>query len=118
MSAPRRSVDATSQNGSAAADDDGEGELSDPEDSETVWACHLVLGPTTRIPIGSLTPAPHHPKLVGQLTIPFPLPDLSQSGLGADGAGLTREELKDIISVTCLFVVIREGFGGLIKRKR
>lgn len=95
-----------------------EEEDSDPEDSETKWACHLVLGPTTRIPIGSLAPTPHHPKLVAQLTVPYPLPDLSQSGLGADGAGLTREELKDIISVTALFVIIREAFGGLAKRRK
>lgn len=95
-----------------------EDEDSDPEDSETKWACHLVLGPTTRIPIGSLAPTPHHPKLVAQLTVPYPLPDLSQSGLGTDGAGLTREELKDIISVTALFVIIREGFGGLAKRRK
>lgn len=110
---PRGSMDAGSQGGSYE-----NGEDSDPEDSETIWSCHLVLGPTTRIPIGSLSPTPHHPKLIGQLSIPFPLPDLSHSGLGADGAGLTREELKDIISITCLFVVIREGFGGLVKRKK
>lgn len=102
-----------SQVGSAENDED-----SDPEDSEVTWSCHLVLSPTTRIPIGSLSPTPHHPKLIGQLSIPFPLPDLSQSGIGADGAGLTREELKDIISITCLFVVVREGFGGLVKKKR
>jgi hypothetical protein len=102
-----------SQVGSAENDED-----SDPEDSEVTWSCHLVLSPTTRIPIGSLSPTPHHPKLIGQLSIPFPLPDLSQAGIGADGAGLTREELKDIISITCLFVVVREGFGGLVKKKR
>ncbi|KDN43550.1 hypothetical protein K437DRAFT_151613 [Tilletiaria anomala UBC 951] len=34
-------------------DDDDE---SDPEDSETPWSCHLVLGPQTRIPIGTLVP--------------------------------------------------------------
>ncbi|UZJ53072.1 hypothetical protein CBS101457_002392 [Exobasidium rhododendri] len=114
---PRQSLDVTSQSGSHAGSGDNGGEDSDPEDSEITWSCHLVLGPATRIPIGSLTPTPHHPKLIGQLTVPFPLPDLSQSGLGADGAGLTREELKDIISVTCLFVIIREGFGGLMKKK-
>lgn len=118
-SSPRQSTDAGSNaprisisNDGNSGDDDDDPE-SDPEDSETPWTCHLVLGPTTRIPIGSLSPAPHHPKLVGQLAIPFPLPDLSASSLGADGAGLTREEIKDIISVTCLFVVVREGFGGL-----
>lgn len=112
---PRRSVD-TSAAGSARGDDDGED--SDPEDSETPWTCHLVLGPQTRIPIGTLSPAPHHPKLVGQLAIPFPLPDLSASGLGSDAAGLTREELKDIISVTCLHLVVRESFGGLGKKRK
>ncbi|PWN35543.1 uncharacterized protein FA14DRAFT_172162 [Meira miltonrushii] len=110
----RGSIDhGSSVSGGGEAEED-----SDPEDSETKWACHLVLGPTTRIPIGSLAPTPHHPKLVAQLTVPYPLPDLSQSGLGADGAGLTREELKDIISVTALFVIIREAFGGLAKRRK
>jgi hypothetical protein len=114
----RKSLDAGSQAGSQVGSAEIQEEDSDPEDSEVTWSCHLVLGPTTRIPIGSLSPTPHHPKLIGQLSIPFPLPDLSQSGIGADGAGLTREELKDIISITCLFVVVREGFGGLVKRKR
>lgn len=89
---------------------------SDPEDSETPWSCHLVLSGTTRIPIGTLRPAPHHPKLVAQLAVPFPLPDLSTTGLGSDEAGLTREELKDLICVTCLHLTIRESFGGLGKR--
>lgn len=111
----RSPVRASMDRVSAASHD---GEESDPEDSETKWACHLVLGPTTRIPIGSLAPTPHHPKLVAQLTVPYPLPDLSQSGLGSDGAGLTREELKDIISVTALFVIVREAFGGLAKRRK
>ena len=65
----------------------------------------------------SLHSAPHHPSIVGQLAIPFPLPDLSTSGLGQDGAGLTREELKDIIIVTVLHLVVRESFGGLGKKK-
>lgn len=101
-----------------AGDDDDSGDLSDPEDSETPWSCHLVLGASTRIPIGTLSPAPHHPKLVAQLAVPFPLPDLSQTGLGADGAGLTREEIKDVICVTCLHLVIRESFGGLGRVRR
>ncbi|CEH12881.1 hypothetical protein CBOM_00839 [Ceraceosorus bombacis] len=107
--------DTTSSHGDTE-EDDGYG--SDPEDSETAWSCHLVLGPETRIPIGSLAPAPHHPKIVGQLAIPFPLPDLSASGLCADGAGLSREELKDIVCTTCFFLTIREGWGGIGNRKR
>lgn len=115
----RDSIDAQE----AAGGEDGagpqdDGYESDPEDSETPWSCHLVLGPSTRIPIGTLSPAPHHPKVVAQLAVPFPLPDLSQTGLGADAAGLTREEIKDIICVTCLHLIIRESFGGLGKVKR
>lgn len=113
---PRRSVD-TSAAGSSAPHGDDSGDESDPEDSETPWNCHLVLGPTTRIPLGTLSPAPHHPKLVGQLAVPFPLPDLSSTGLGPDGAGLTREELKDVIIVTCLHLIVRESFGGLARRR-
>ncbi|PWY98888.1 hypothetical protein BCV70DRAFT_30043 [Testicularia cyperi] len=114
---PRRSVDTSAAGSSAPGHADDSGEESDPEDSETPWNCHLVLGPNTRIPLGTLSPAPHHPKLVGQLAVPFPLPDLSATGLGPDGAGLTREELKDIIIVTCLHLIVRESFGGLAKRK-
>lgn len=98
--------------------EEDEGDMSDPEDSETPWSCHLVLGASTRIPIGTLRPAPHHPKVVAQLAVPFPLPDLSQSGLGSDGAGLSREEIKDVICVTCLHLIIRESFGGLGRVKR
>lgn len=91
---------------------------SDPEDSETPWSCHLVMSSSVKIPIGTLSPAPHHPKLVAQLAVPFPLPDLSASGIGQDEAGLTREELKDIISVTCLHLVVRESFGGLGRKRK
>ncbi|KAJ9478900.1 hypothetical protein PHBOTO_002411 [Pseudozyma hubeiensis] len=116
---PRRSMDTSAAGSSAPHGDDDvdSGDESDPEDSETPWNCHLVLGPTTRIPLGTLSPAPHHPKLVGQLAVPFPLPDLSSTGLGPDGAGLTREELKDVIIVTCLHLIVRESFGGLARRK-
>ncbi|CAO1632009.1 unnamed protein product [Sympodiomycopsis kandeliae] len=116
---PRRSTESSAL-GSNAGDADGEsdnhhddGYESDPEDSETPWSCHLVLGADTRIPVGTLSPAPHHPKVVAQLAVPFPLPDLSQTGLCYDRAGLTREEIKDIICVTCLHLIIRESFGGL-----
>ncbi|SPO37022.1 uncharacterized protein PSFLO_02494 [Pseudozyma flocculosa] len=119
---PRRSLDHSAASSSGLGDhethdDDDGGDESDPEDSETPWSCHLVLGPTTRIPIGTLSPAPHHPKLVGQLAVPFPLPDLGATGLGHDGAGLTREELKDIIMVTCLHLIVRENFGGMVKKR-
>lgn len=115
---PRQSSDGRSLKGSSAHGDD-DGEFSDPEDSEESWSCHLVLSCSTRIPIGTLSPAPHHPKIVAQLAVPFPLPDLSHTGLCADGAGLTREEIKDIICVSALHLMMRESFGGLGKvRKR
>lgn len=111
---PRVSTDDGGHNGEYdGGGGDNTGYDSDPEDSETPWSCHLVLGGDTKIPIGTLSPAPHHPKVVAQLAVPFPLPDLSQTGLGGDRAGLTREEIKDIICVTCLHLVIRESFGGL-----
>lgn len=91
---------------------------SDPEDSEAPWRCALVLGPWTRVPLAVLTPAPHHPRLAGQLTVPFPLPDLRGSGLGPDRAGLSPEELKDLALVTALHLVVREGFGAMAKSKR
>lgn len=116
-SSPRRSQDTSAAGSSAPHGDEDSGDESDPEDSETPWNCHLVLGPSTRIPLGTLSPAPHHPKLVGQLAVPFPLPDLSGTELGPDGAGLTREELKDVIIVTCLHLIVRESFGGLARRR-
>ena len=69
---------------------------SDPEDSETPWTCHLVVrrlhphaharyasghteeaaGADVRVRVAAVVPAPHHPKVVSLLKIPFPLPDL------------------------------------------
>ncbi|CAD6956300.1 unnamed protein product [Tilletia laevis] len=96
-------------------DEDEEEELSDQEDSERPWMCHLVLSPSVRIPLGTLAPAPYHPKIVAQLAIPAPLPDLRQSGLGPGARGISREELKDVVSVTAMHLVVREGFGGIGK---
>ena len=47
---------------------------SDPEDSERAWTCEVVYGPSgaqRRLLLGTLSPAPHHPKLVGLLAVPF-----------------------------------------------
>jgi hypothetical protein len=70
---------------------------SDPEDSETPWSCVLkVRRPKlkkekddgVRLKLGSLSPTPHHPKVVGMLKVPFPLPDVE---LGPDLALRKRE---------------------------
>ena len=72
------------------------------------WTCSIVLNGSTRIPIGRLVPAPQHPLVVCELLLPLPLPDLRYSALGADGGGFSREELRDIVSVTAVHLVIRE----------
>jgi len=72
------------------------------------WTCSIVLDGTIRIPIGRLVPAPQHPLVVCELLLPSPLPDLRYSALGADGGGFSREELRDIVSVTAMHLVIRE----------
>ena len=35
-----------------------------------------------RIKVGTLSPTPHHPKIVGMLKVPFPLPDLEVERIG------------------------------------
>ena len=74
----------------------------------STWTCFIALGEHTVIPIGQLVPVESHPLVVGQITLPFPLPDLSYSGLAADNLGFTREELKDIVVTTALHLAIRE----------
>ncbi|KAF7965024.1 hypothetical protein HWV62_1031 [Athelia sp. TMB] len=119
-------------------DDGGDsGDESDPEDSETPWTCALAVrrlpspspsstalspAPTSiRLKIGTLSPTPHHPKVVSMLKIPYPLPDIDveraavhrRGGAAAGGLVLTAEEIKDVISCTGLWLVVREGFGGV-----
>ncbi|WFC94218.1 hypothetical protein MBRA1_000851 [Malassezia brasiliensis] len=77
------------------------------------WTCFLVLDESTRIPIGQLMPAPHHPLVVCHLSLPSPLPDLRNTGIGLDGRGFSREELRDIVVVTSVHLVIRESLGSL-----
>jgi len=135
-------------------DDGGD---SDPEDSETPWVCTLKLrrGATPaagdaqpqppilqtqvlRIKVGTLSPTPHHPKVVAMLKVPFPLPDVEvermgvvkRRGINIGGGGppqnpdanldppynglvLTAEEIKDAVCSTGLWLVVREGFGGV-----
>ncbi|KAF7969147.1 hypothetical protein HWV62_28236 [Athelia sp. TMB] len=119
-------------------DDGGDsGDESDPEDSETPWTCALAVRrlpsspappatatapPTSiRLKIGTLSPTPHHPKVVSMLKIPYPLPDIDveraavhrRGAAAAGGLVLTAEEIKDVISCTGLWLVVREGFGGV-----
>ena len=199
---------------------EGDGEESDPEDSEVPWTCtlHVVKKPpgsqppsTTNTPGGSrfsqrsglqrnqnlsgtptpvqqqqqslgvqpssttsqgpppiklkvatVSPTPHHPKVVSLLKVPFPLPDVEVSsvtvrkrivtpvgiarpvdphsptagnGMGnlnmqsfslnggggksrENGLVLTAEEIKDVVASTALWLVVREGMGGVGRDKR
>ncbi|KAJ7574022.1 hypothetical protein C8J56DRAFT_839458 [Mycena floridula] len=141
-----------------------DGDESDPEDSETPWVCtvkvrRVVDGVPTKsdkpssvlkLKAATLSPTPHHPKVVAMLKVPFPLPDLLMGGAGDDpnepgpgavlvqresGRGpaspplpssgshghppgtlsMSAEELKDLICSTGLWLVVREGFGGIGK---
>ncbi|KAK7447078.1 hypothetical protein VKT23_014292 [Stygiomarasmius scandens] len=91
-----------------------------------------------KIKVGTLSPTPHHPKVVAMLKVPWPLPDLEvermqvrkrdvsnptpgSAGPGSiqaaterlQGLSLTAEEIKDVICSTGMWVVVREGFGGV-----
>jgi hypothetical protein len=129
-----------------------ENDDSDPEDSETPWTCSVWVKRTEqRIFLATLTPAPHHPKVVGQLKIPMKLESVSLADLkvgskapgrtshaaGAASAAadkekareeirsrvqqevcISEESLKDVVCVTALWLVAREAWGGLGKRRK
>ena len=102
---------------------------------------------STRVRVATFSPTPHHPKVVALLKVPFPLPDIivdrvqvcrravSAQGIArpswtaaAKGGGsegdepeglvLTAEEIKDIVSSTGLWLVVRENIGGVGKVSR
>ncbi|CAE6443771.1 unnamed protein product [Rhizoctonia solani] len=131
---------------SSGSDDGNE---SDPEDSETPWSCTLRVLPLDSVPsspssppqvplklrLAHLVPAPHHPKVISQFKMPFPLPDVHiqnlelvprsvndpfgmGEGKGDGGMVMTAEEIKDVVCTTGLWLMVREGFGGLSGKKR
>ena len=146
----RRKRSGGSQIGSGGRNSDVSDAESDPEDSEVPWVCTVVIraseilashlqGPAgndeaqwretapLRLKVASLAPAPHHPKVVAQLKIQFPLPDVDlwQATLLPARKGMeppegkhifTAEEIKDVICSTVMWVVVREGFSGLSKK--
>ncbi|KAJ7677633.1 hypothetical protein B0H17DRAFT_111065 [Mycena rosella] len=82
-----------------------------------------------RIKVGTLSPTPHHPKVVAMLKVPFPLPDVDveqmvvhkrePSGARPGGARvILAEEIKDVVCSTGLWLAVRESFGGLGKVAR
>ena len=113
---------------------------SDPEDSETPWTCSVWIKKTnTRQFLGTLTPAPHHPKVIGILKIPVGLQGIPLCAVGLRPTGdnsekaqrqkdaekmvreevcITEEGLKDVICVSAMWLVAREEFGGLGRKKK
>lgn len=90
-------------------------------------------GTLLRLKVGTLSPAPHHPKVVSQLKVPYPLPDIditqarilrraiTPDGIArtpSEGLVLSAENIKDVLSCTAFWLVVREGFGGVGKEKR
>jgi hypothetical protein len=115
-----------------------------------------------KLKVATVSPTPHHPKVVSLLKIPFPLPDIEvttvnvrkrivtpagiarpvepNSPTGGNGTGslnmqsfslngnggrprdtglvLTAEEIKDIVASTALWLVVREGMGGVGRGRR
>jgi len=108
---------------------------SDPEDSETPWTCSVWVKKTgQRQLLGTLTPAPHHPKVIAALKIPRSLETVSLAEVKVTGSSqgkvqaematrvrqevcLTEENLKDVVCVTAMWLVAREEFGGLGRKK-
>jgi len=100
------------------------GEESEPEDSETPWNCvvkvrRVQVGPpgegggsVVKLKLGALSPTPHHPKVVGMLKVPYPMPDIHF--LPANEGGVVLEKRKGLIpddskgdSVVILFIHYR-----------
>ncbi|KAL1741380.1 hypothetical protein HDZ31DRAFT_66993 [Schizophyllum fasciatum] len=140
--------------------EEDDGEESDPEDSETPWVCVLRItrrrprpprasGESQRVGdagegakkdkdgkerlkvrLATLSPTPHHPKVVAMLKVSWPLkavdllelveldPNDPKRPRTPAHLIVTPEELKDIISCTGMWVVIREGFGGVGRERR
>ena len=87
-----------------------------------------------KLKVATLAPAPHHPKVVAQIKTPYPLQDVlinegvvrprttaglpPSEGNDAGALVLTAEEIKDVVSCTGLWVIVREGYGGLAKRRK
>jgi hypothetical protein len=139
-STPTRPSTPTDEISTLNTQTDDDGYESDPEDSETPWTCSVWIKKTnTRQFLGTLTPAPHHPKIIAMLKIPIGLQGIPLCAVGAKPTGdneekaqrqkdaekrvreevcITEEGLKDVICVSAMWLVAREGFGGLGKKKK
>ena len=124
-------------------EDEAEGGYdSDPEDSETPWTLSVWVKKTNhRQLLATLTPAPHHPKVIGQLRVPvglraIPLCQVTVRPTALESTEekkrrqkeaekrireevcISEEGLKDIICVSAMWLVAREEWGGLGRKKK
>lgn len=115
----------------ARNDSDSDG---DPDDLEKPWYCHLIFTPNSNSPssdsssssrkilLGILTPAPYHPRLVAHLSVPFfsavPLARYDPANGLRPGGTLSVDEIKDVVSITSLWLVIKESLGGIDERRK
>lgn len=124
---------------------EGGGGAVSPAATAAVAASDGTSNNHTRVRVATFSPTPHHPKVVALLKVPFPLPDiivdrlqvcrrtvspqgiarpswnLTNGGGGGDepdGLVLTAEEIKDVVSSTGLWLVVRENIGGVGKISR
>ncbi|KAJ6531460.1 hypothetical protein DFH09DRAFT_1326443 [Mycena vulgaris] len=124
-------VDADGRRQSIVHADEDSGDESDPEDSETPWTCTVKdrergqqereaqdkaqwKQEVLRTKVGTLSPTPHHPKVVATLKAPFPLQDIDVEHMDAR----KREGGNGFFGSTGLWLVVREGFGGVGKVAR
>lgn len=116
-------------------DSDSDG---DPDDLEIPWYCHLIFtpdptspsssasSPSRKVLLGILTPAPYHPRLVAHLSVPFFSsvalarfnPASGGSALRGGGGTLSVDEMKDVLSITALWLVVKESLGGIDERRK
>ena len=120
----------------------GAGAVSPATAAATAAAADGISSNHTRVRVATFSPTPHHPKVVALLKVPFPLPDIivdqvqvcrravSPQGIARpswnwgdggdepDGLVLTAEEIKDVVSSTGLWLVVRENIGGVGKISR
>lgn len=110
----------------------GEDEESDAEDSETPWTCSIWVKKTGhRQLLGTLIPEPHHPMIIATLKVPESFEPISLAQMNTPSAqqqamarrvkeevALSEKQLKNVVCITAMWLVGREDFGGLGKKKK
>ncbi|KAF8490197.1 hypothetical protein BU17DRAFT_72721 [Hysterangium stoloniferum] len=71
-------------------------------------AAPLTTTATVKYKVATLSPAPHHPKVVCQLKVPFPLPDVEVE----TGAVCRRVVMSDGSQCSTLSAVVQRGGGA------